>query len=155
VGDKLEKFLEKMVGLLTGVMVLLLMAQVATRYVLRGSMYWAGEMAVWVFIWITYLGAALLYRRKGHIVVKLIDFVLSKRAKKIVEILTDIIVAVFIVIIFYYSIPVVQAYSNQYATAIHISRGLMFLSLPVSLVLIFIFMIDSILQKIRGRYKCR
>ena len=36
-GDRLEKFLEKIIGLLTGVMVLLLMAQVATRYVLRGS----------------------------------------------------------------------------------------------------------------------
>ena len=81
-GDKLEKFLEKMVGLLTGVMVLLLMAQVATRYVLRGSMYWAGEMAVWVFIWNYLSGAALLYRRKGHIVVKLIDFVFIKRARK-------------------------------------------------------------------------
>jgi len=150
-GDILEKFLEKIIGILTGIMVLLLMAQVATRYVLRGSIYWAGEMAVWVFIWITYLGAALLYRRRGHIVVKLIDFVLSKKAKKILEVFIDIVVAVFIVIIFYYSIPVVKAYSNQYATAVYISRGLMFLSLPVSFVLIFLFMIDNILQKIRGR----
>jgi len=150
-GDILEKFLEKIIGLLTGAMVLLLMAQVATRYVLRGSMYWAGEMAVWIFIWITYLGAALLYRRKGHIVVRLIDFILPKKAKKVLEVFTDILVAMFMVVIFYYSIPVVKAYSNQYATAIYISRGLMFLSLPVSLVLIFLFMIDNILQKIRGK----
>ena len=108
-------------------------------------------MAVWVFIWITYLGAALLYKRRGHIIVKLIDFVLSKKAKKILDGFIDIIVAVFIAVIFYYSIPVVKAYSNQYATAIYISRGFMFLSLPVSLVLIFIFMIDNILQKIRGK----
>lgn len=150
-GNRLEKILEKIIGFLTGIMVLLLIAQVATRYVLRGSMYWAGEMAVWVFIWITYLGAALLYRRKEHIIVKLIDFVLSNRAKKVLEIFVDIIVSLILAIVFYYSIPVVKAYSNQYATAIYISKRLMFLSLPVSLFLIFIFMIDNIIQKIRGR----
>lgn len=95
-GNILEKLLEKMVGLLTGAMVLLLMAQVATRYVLRGSMYWAGEMAVWIFIWITYLGTALLYKRKNHIIVKLIDFILLEKAKKVLEVFVDVIVALFL-----------------------------------------------------------
>ncbi|KUK86352.1 MAG: C4-dicarboxylate transport system (Permease small protein) [candidate division TA06 bacterium 34_109] len=150
-GDILENFLEKIIGLLTGVMVLLLIAQVATRYIFRGSIYWAGEMSVWVFIWITYLGAALLYKRKNLIIVKLLDFILPEKIKKVLEIFVDVIVALFLAVIFYYSIPVVKAYSNQYATSVYISRSLMFLSLPISFTLIFLFMIDNFLQKIRGK----
>lgn len=147
-GAILEKLLEKLIGILTGVMVLLLIAQVTTRYIFQGSMYWAGEMATWVFVWITFLGTALLYRQKGHTIVDLVDYMFPEQVRKGLEVFVNIVVAVFLGVLFYYALPVVKSYSNQYATSIHLSRGLMFLPLPVSIVFIFLFMLDSILQKI-------
>jgi TRAP-type transport system small permease protein len=149
--DILENILERFIGLLVGMMSFLLIAQVVTRFIFRGSMYWAGEMATWIFVWITYLGMALLYKRKNHIVVNLIDSIVTKKTKKYLETFNDIVVVIFLAAIFFYSIPVVNAHINQTAISVHISKSLLFISLPVSLGLIFLFFLDKIIRNTRGK----
>ncbi|MTI59181.1 MAG: TRAP transporter small permease [Firmicutes bacterium] len=153
-GKQLELFIEKTIGVLLGILVLLLFAQVITRFIFVGTALWASEMAVWIFVWITFLGAALLLRRGQHMVVNILEIILSENAhdkvQGIFNVIIEIIIYVFLVIVFCNALPVVNSVSNQYATSIHVSKVLLYSSLPISIIIMFLFLIISIIEKIRG-----
>jgi TRAP-type C4-dicarboxylate transport system permease small subunit len=148
---KFVKLLEKICGGLLVAMCLLLFAQVATRYILRGSLMWAGEMAVWVFVWISFLGSVVLFMNNKHIVVDIVSSLLPKKINDVLEKISSIIVVVFLAIMFYYSLPVVVSYSKQTATSIAVSKAFLFSSLTVSLGLMLLFAVYSFINKIRRR----
>lgn len=148
---KFVKILEKFCGALLAVMVLLLFAQVATRYILRGSLLWAGEMAVWIFVWVSFLGSVVLFINNKHIIVDVVSSILPRKANAVLAAISSVIVFVFIAIIFYHSIPVVISYSNQTATSIPVSKFYLFSSLTAALFLMMAHSVYSFIKKIRGR----
>lgn len=154
-GKKLELIVEKTVGILLAVLVLLLFAQVITRFVFVGSMLWASEMAVWIFVWITFLGASLLLKKKEHMTVNVLEILLPEylynKIKGFLGIIIQIIIYVFLAIVFYNALPVVSSVSNQYATSVEISKVFLYSSLPLSIIMMFIFLIVSLIERIRGK----
>ncbi|QTL96849.1 TRAP transporter small permease subunit [Iocasia frigidifontis] len=154
-GKKLELIVEKTVGILLAVLVLLLFAQVITRFVFVGSMLWASEMAVWIFVWITFLGASLLLKKKEHMTVNVLEILLPEylynKIKVFLDIIIQIIIYVFLAIVFYNALPVVSSVSNQYATSVEISKVFLYSSLPLSIIMMFIFLIVSLIERIRGK----
>lgn len=148
---KFVQILEKIVGSLLVVMVFLLFAQVATRYILRGSLLWAGEMAVWLFVWVTYLGSVVLFINKKHIVVDIVSNLLPKKINDVLEAVSSIIVFSFLSVLFYHSIPVVMSYSKQTATSIEVSKFFLFSALTFSLALMILHSLYVFVKKIGGR----
>jgi TRAP-type transport system small permease protein len=145
------KILEKICGGLLVMMVLLLFSQVTTRYIFRGSLLWAGEMAVWLFVWITYLGSVVLYINKKHIIVDIVSNLLPKKINDVLELISSVIVFLFLLVLFYQSIPVVISYSKQTATSIEVSKRYLFSSLTVSTFLMIVYTLYAFIQKIRRR----
>ena len=148
---KFVKILEKICGALLVGMVLLLFAQVATRYILRGSLLWAGEMAVWLFVWISFLGSVVLLVNNKHIVVDLVSSILPKKANDFLAKINSLIVTAFLAVMVYHSIPVVVSYSRQTATSIAVSKFFLFSSLTVSMFLMMVYSAYSFIKKVRGR----
>lgn len=60
-----------MLGLI--VLVALVAIQVFARYVLHASTPWTEELARYVFLWTTYIGCAMCFAKKKHVVIDLID----------------------------------------------------------------------------------
>jgi len=145
---RLEKILEIVSAAMLAAMVVLLSMQVFTRYVAKGSLLWAGEMAEWLFVWMTFIAAVLVFRDKGHIVIDIVFDLLPEKAKKVLTILTTTLIHVFLFVLLYYSIPVVKAYSNQTATSVEISKSFLFVSLPVSALLMLAVSLLSAVNKI-------
>lgn len=65
-----EKFLA-MVGMIS--LVVLVTIQVVARYVLQVATPWTEELARYAFLWTTYLGSAMCFSKKKHVVIDLID----------------------------------------------------------------------------------
>ncbi|MCX7787219.1 MAG: TRAP transporter small permease [Spirochaetes bacterium] len=149
--DKIVRFLEKTLGVLLAAMVVLLFLQVVTRYIFRGHLLWAGEMAVWTFVWISYLGSVVLYIKKKHIVVDLLSAILPKRINRVMEGVASVCVVVFLSLLFYHSIPVVVSYSKQQATSIGISKLFLFSSLTVSCALMLLYSLYRMVRHLRRR----
>ncbi len=145
--EKFVRFLEKVLGVLLVVMVVLLFLQVVTRYIFRGHLLWAGEMAVWIFVWITYLGSVVLYIKKKHIVVDILSTILPKRINRVMEGVSSLLVVAFLLLLFYHSIPVVISYSKQQATSLAISKLFLFSSLTVSCVLMLLYSLYKTFHK--------
>ena len=47
-------------------MALIVATQVFFRYVLNQSLFWSEELARYLLVWLTFLGATVAYRRKAH-----------------------------------------------------------------------------------------
>ena len=155
---KLAKMIEKTNGVLLAVIVVLLFLQVITRYFNNSSFLWAGEAALWIFVWMVFLGGAVLFHKKEHMIVDIIEYFLSGKTKeKIQKRLNKIIRTtcwVFLAIVFYYSIIFTVSVANQYAVSFRISRVYLSAALPVSIVMMLIFEILSLYEKKRGNKQC-
>ena len=146
-----ERILEKLCAVILGGMVLLLTMQIFTRYVARGSLLWAGEMAQWLFVWMTFVAAALVFKEKGHIVIDIVYDLLPDRLKKALFVMTAVIIHAFLFLLLYYAVPVVKAYSNQTATSVEVSKSYLFVSLPVGVLLMLGFSLYTVIDRIRKK----
>jgi TRAP-type C4-dicarboxylate transport system permease small subunit len=157
-GSRLAKMIEQINGVLLAIIVVLLFLQVASRSINMSSFLWAGEAALWIFVWVVFLGAAVLFHKKEHMIVDIIEYFLPKKSKdKIEKLLAKIIRMtcwVFLVIVFYYSIILTISVANQYAVSFRLSRLYVSAALPVSIVVMFIFEVISLYERKRGSKEC-
>jgi TRAP-type C4-dicarboxylate transport system permease small subunit len=157
-GSKLAKMIEKTNGVLLAIIVVLLFLQVITRSINISSFLWAGEAALWIFVWMVFLGAAVLFHKKEHMIVDIIEYFLHGKTKEKVEkVLAKIIKMicwVFVVIVFYYSIIFTISVTNQYAVSFRLSRLYLSAALPISIVIMFIFEIISLYERKEGNKQC-
>lgn len=148
---RLIKILERICGFLLAAMVLLLSIQIITRYIFRGSLLWAGEIAVWLFVWVSLLGSVVLFINNKHIVIDILTAFLPKKVNIILAKFNKLIVFVFFALVFYYSIPVVKSYSSQTATSIALSKFFLFVPLSVASFLILAYMFLAFVKGILRR----
>jgi TRAP-type transport system small permease protein len=157
-GRKLAKVIEKTDGVLLAIIVALLFLQVTSRYFNSSSFLWAGEAALWIFVWVAFLGAAVLFHKREHMIVDIIEYFLPEKTKeKILNLLAKITLTicwVFLVFIFYYSILFTISVANQYAVSFRLSRLYVSAALPVSIVLMFVFEIIALYERKWGNKQC-
>jgi TRAP-type C4-dicarboxylate transport system permease small subunit len=157
-GRKLAGAIEKTNGVLLAIIVVLLFLQVTSRYFNNTSFLWAGEAALWIFVWVVFLGAAVLFHKRQHMIVDIIEYFLPKKTKeRILALLgkvTRAICWVFLAVLFYYSILLTISVANQYAVSFRLSRLYVSAALPVSIVLMVVFEILSLIERKRGNKPC-
>lgn len=62
----LNRWVEGLLSLLGLAMAVIVAAQVFSRYVLNHSLFWSEELARYLLVWLTFLGASSAYRRGMH-----------------------------------------------------------------------------------------
>lgn len=84
---------------LTVVMLVCVVWQVIGRYLLGSSTSYTDEMARFLFIWVSLLGAAYVLGRRGHIAITgLINFA-PARSRRIIDLLIFLLVVLFAAVI--------------------------------------------------------
>lgn len=76
----LDLLIETVAALLLCVATVVTLVQVVFRYGLNHSLPWPEEMARWAFVWLVFLGSAMLVRRGRHIAIDLFAGMLEGRA---------------------------------------------------------------------------
>ena len=81
-------------GLMASI-VLLTLAQVLFRYVLNSPLGWSEELSRYAFVWVTFVGAAVLLRRRdGHPAVDSLHQSVGPRARQAIDALSRFAVVV-------------------------------------------------------------
>ncbi len=145
----LIKPVEMLVAAVLMAMACALMLEVVLRFAFEMSLPWTSEFARYAMIWITFLGAALAVRERGHIQVTFFVNLLPGSARKYAFILIDVLLLAFIVTILRYSIEVVQTEMKMTTAALDIPFGFVVLALPVSGVLMIIYLLADIADLVR------
>lgn len=147
------KVLNKMVKVLSstffGVMTVVIFMQIIWRYVLLKPIPWAEELARYLFVWITYLGASVAVIEKSHTGVDLFTSLLPERMRKIASIVSYICCIFFVALVGYYSWTLALKVTKQRSPAMQISMFLPYLAIPLSSILMLINFVVLIIKELK------
>lgn len=102
--QSLKRFLEVMEKvclivsvLAVGVMITINTVQIFFRYVLNMAFVWVFPVTMLLFIWMTFLGAFVVYRRKKDIVVRFLVNMIPSGGQNILLLITNILIMLLLI----------------------------------------------------------
>ena len=131
------------------IMIAITFSQVIFRYLLDSALPWAGELAIFFFIWIIFLGASIALIKGVHIGVDIFTNLLNKKFKKINLVLINFIIIIFCSLIIYGSIPLIIDNFSQRSPALEIRLSYVYACIPISMISIIFISIKKILRIIK------
>jgi len=135
--------------ILTSLMFVIVGTNVFSRYVLNNSLGWADELARFIFIWISFLGAVLAYQENEHVG---LDFVVEKlpsgRGKALIKLVAELFVFVVMFFLMRYGLVVANSATNV-SPALYIPMRIVYMIVPVSAALMLIISIKKILSQLK------
>jgi len=147
----LDRSLEIVVGVVVLVLVLDVLWQVFTRYVLKSPSSWSEELATFLLIWVALLGAAVALNRGAHLG---IDYFMGKLPSRL-RLYTEILVF-FCVFLFCLTVMVIggfQLVSNtlqleQVSPALGLKMGYVYVAVPFSGVFLTLYGLIGLIERI-------
>lgn len=85
-----------LIAVLFGATLVVITAQIVWRYVFNDSLTWTEELARYLFVWITFVGAALAIRDGTHIRVALVIDRLPARVRRWLDVAQLVLVVFFL-----------------------------------------------------------
>lgn len=135
----LERVLRTACFLLMLAMVTIIFAQVIARYVLSDSLSWSEEVGRFLFIWMTFLGAALALRNGNHVALDVVVVRLPEKLKKASLVFGYLCMAIFAAVIVYGGYAFVLRGSRQMSAALQLPMQYVYLVLPLGGLLILFY----------------
>ena len=141
----LDGTLEFLVTISMGVLVIDVVWQVITRYLLKNPSSWTEELATFLMIWVGLLGASVALNRGSHLG---IDYIVSKMSQR-----KAMYVSLFVftsIMLFSLSVMVIGGIqlvhrvliTNQVSPALGLKMGYVYLAIPISGLFLVIYSIE-------------
>jgi TRAP-type C4-dicarboxylate transport system permease small subunit len=105
-------------------------AQVFTRYVTENPLIWTEEVARYLFVWITLIGAAAAVRTHGHYGLDILRYY-APPLRPVLGALTMLVVAAFLALLLYTGIAETRQAALQMSPALQVRMHWAYLALPV------------------------
>ena len=134
--EVLWKSVEVVMVAILGVMVVLVFGNVVARYVFDAAITWAEEVARFLFVWLTFVGASLGLRRGVHLSVDLVVAALVGRKRLVLQIICHVISLVFFGVWAFGGLTLIEANLDYMSPATGFSMGLVYVIGPLSAVLL-------------------
>jgi len=112
-------------------MVIIVSAQVWYRFVLNDPLSWSEEAARYLFVWISFMGAAAGVRYQVHLGIDLLDKLLSPGAYRVAVVLVNLIIQIFLLVIIYWGFKILGVIQFQESPSMHISMRYPYMAVPV------------------------
>lgn len=127
-----NRWVEKGLALFGFSMAAIVMLQVFCRYVLNHSLFWSEELARYLLIWLTFLGASSAYYRKLHPGVDLLTQRLWRPLQKACKISVYLISMSFFGVMIYYGVSFAYFIRHQISPALAIPKWIVVSIIPFS-----------------------
>jgi len=151
--DKLNNAIEKVFNViifveLAGTM-LVLGANVATRYLFNYSIVWSNNLSRYAYIFIVLLGTAVSYKLGLHAVISVAHNAVPKPVKKIFDIVHYAVMIFLSVILI---VPGIQHVINMWPVndpMLNFSVGIIYIGVPLSALAILLFVVSQLVGLIQ------
>lgn len=129
------RWLEPVLAALLAVLVSIVLGNVIGRYLLGSGITWADEMARFLFVWLTFLGAVLGLARGAHIGMDMVVATLPEVPARLLRLLALGLMAVFLAVWAWFAFELVQRSMTFRTPALGIPRGYIYAVAPASALL--------------------
>lgn len=145
-----DRFLFATIGLLLAAMVADVTIQVFFRYVIQDPPTWTEELARFLFTWQIFLAAGLAFGRGSHIVVDALLLVLPGGGRRLLSVISNVIVLGFLSVLVWQGINMVWLTSNTTSTAMNLNMGVVYAALPIGAGVSALYVLMQIVDSVRG-----
>ncbi len=144
--DKIFKGLRKVLYWISvgsmSVMLAIIFFQVISRYLFNYTFEWSEELARFLFVWVVFLGSALIMGESGHMAVQLLPSRLAgSRAGTYLEVFINLCSYAFILLLLIQGSKMSSVMMFQTAPALGVPMGYVYSIIPLSgcLMLLYLF----------------
>ena len=141
---KVNKLLDGMSVLCMVLILLLVVVQVGMRYLFNSPLTWSEELAVFVMIWLTFIGSLICMRDKEHIEVTILVDHLPRPLQRIVVAFSRLASVFFLLVVAYYGFELVMENMTVTSPANKISMGLVYTIIPLSSLGMVFYLVKAI-----------
>lgn len=129
--DIMDRCINWFLAFLMAGMVVIISAQVWCRFILNDPLSWSEEAGRYLFVWISFMGAAAGVRYQVHLGIDLMDKLLSPRAYRYVVVLVNLIIQIFLIMIIYWGFKILGIIQFQESPSMNISMKYPYMAVPV------------------------
>ncbi len=146
----MEKVLCRLGVMLLGLVVAVNALEIFSRTILDHSFYWTQELTVVGCGYVIFFGAAVLFKRKGDILISALYDRLPLRARAIVSIVNNLLILSFLVVAIKSSYTYVRFICGGYTQTMKIPMYMVYLPILICFCSIFLVIVDSLLKEIQA-----
>ena len=132
-------------------MVVVVAAQVFFRYGLNQSLFWSEELARYILVWLTFLGASVAYRRNVHPRIDLFSSRLGAPAARVMRIAAHLVATAFFGLLVVYGAQFAHFVRLQISPALQLPKWTVMLVLPLSGLLLMLHAAAAVAMEFRER----
>jgi TRAP-type C4-dicarboxylate transport system permease small subunit len=118
--------------------------QVIARYFFNHAFGWGEEFPIFIFLWVSFLAAAIAYRDGSHLSV---DFLVEKYPPKIrwiVNYVNLILCLIFMLLLIYFEGSMTWATRTSTFVVMKISKAYCYVGIPLSCLLFAVFIVEKL-----------
>ncbi len=149
----LDRSLEVLVMIVVAVLVLDVLWQVFTRFVLKDPSTWTEELAVFMLIWVSLLGAAVALGRGAHLGIDYFVGKLPERTRLYTEVFVFFCVSAFsLLVMLIGGADLVRSTLElgQESPALRVKVGYVYLAIPISGFFLTLYAVIGLVERIQG-----
>ena len=147
--EGLSRILEVIMVVILSTMVALVFGNVVARYVFNSAITWAEEVARFLFVWLTFVGASFGLMKGLHLGMDMLVVRLKPRTRSIVELAKALITLAFLGVWMVGGVHLIEANLDYMSPATGFSMGLVYLIGPLAAVLMGIETIGRLAATIK------
>ena len=153
IGDFLEITLKVWQVIIFSICVFSINIEIFMRFVFSRPTFWSEELARFSMVWLVLLGLGIAVRKKEHIRVDFMIYSCSETIQIIAAWLRYVFVGIFTIVLIIYGFKLLFITYNEISPGLGISKGLLlYLSVPIGAILIFIYLLELILKGYKGTF---
>ena len=143
--DKIDKIIEIILQAILLLMCVALALQVLFRYLFNSPLVWSEELARYLFVWITFLGAGYGVKHHLHVEMSILFNKFPLGVKKIVQLVINLAVLLSYAYIMPGAVSFMKIQHPIMATTLNIPLSFLFAAAPVGCGLLILFLVfDSV-----------
>ncbi len=146
--DKLFKGIDYFTGILTGLMVLFVFLNVVLRTFFNSGLTWSEELARYLFVYVTYIGAISAMRSNGHIGVDTLVSRVSPKIQMVLYVISQTLIMLLMGILIHGAFKMVMQNTASKTAALGIPYTVLYFSGIITGVSIGILAIANIIHAV-------
>jgi TRAP-type C4-dicarboxylate transport system permease small subunit len=121
--------------------------QVISRYVFNFSFGWAEELPIFIFLWVSFISAAVAFREGSHLSVDFVADRFPAGFQKPLRLINLVLSLVFICLVIFYESSMTLSIRESTFVVIKISKAWCYTGIPLACLIFAIFIIEKLLGR--------
>jgi len=152
--SKIDRILEIFLITLMSILVIDVLWQVMSRYILASPSSFTDELAGFLLIWVGVLGAAYVAGKQEHLAIDIVVQRSKPQTQKKMKVLINVFIALFALTVMVIGgtwLVITRFMFNVNSAALHLPLGYVYIVLPISGILILYYSIIFIIKPEGGQ----